>query len=192
MNDVVTTPTPSIFGEGAPSGTAQNGVRYFDTTVSPYQEYVYFGGAWQGPLGGGGGGSGLPYTSAGGPPPDWLVNAPYNFYIYSGYRDVGGNKQFGGAISLVGYYAAQTYTAYGGDINIFAGGAYTAAHSCFGGRVQIYAGDAYGMYGFGGDINLHVGYGTYQNGQLFIFNLPTAPPGGTNKVWNNLGVLTIT
>src|SRR5262245_27801187 len=53
----VTPPVPAIFGDGAPTDPAQNGVRYFDTTTSPYSEYVYFAGAWQGPLGGGGSGS---------------------------------------------------------------------------------------------------------------------------------------
>lgn len=34
------------FGTGAPAGQASEGYIYFDTSVSPFQGYVYHAGAW--------------------------------------------------------------------------------------------------------------------------------------------------
>jgi hypothetical protein len=45
------------FGSGAPSGSAFEGALYFDTSASPYAEYVYHSSAWQAAGSSGGGGS---------------------------------------------------------------------------------------------------------------------------------------
>lgn len=185
-----TTIPNQIFGEGAPVALAENGTRYFDTSVSPYAEYVFFGGAWSGPIGGGGA-AGLPYTAVGSPA-SWYVNSPYALYLESGTKTVGANKQ-GGAVVLQGAYATSPNIAYGGNVGIYGGLAVaTAAGKAYGGDIHITAGYASGgAYSSGGDIRLIMGYGSV-NGELFLLNLPIVNPGGTGSVWNNAGVLNIT